>query len=313
MKSATPLDAAASGTLVLGGDLIVNRLGLGAMRLTGQGIWGAPQNPMEARAVLRRALDLGINFIDTADSYGPEVSESLIAEALHPYSSHLVIATKGGLTRPGPDQWTPAGRPEHLRRCVEASLGRLRLDRIDLYYLHRVDPQVPLEESLGALQELQQQGKIRHLGLSEVSVPIIERASKVIKVVSIQNIYNLTNRLSENVVVYCESHGLCFVPAFPIASGKLTRSRGRLARLARRKNATAAQMVLAWLLKRSSAMLPIPGTASTAHLEENVAAASLQLTDREFVEVGRVGRWIGYARHGRAWFRSFLGACSFRR
>jgi pyridoxine 4-dehydrogenase len=284
--------------------LTVNRLGFGAMRITGPGIWGAPNNPQEARAVLRRAIDLGINFIDTADAYGPEISENFIAETLYPYPSQLVIATAGGLTRQGPDRWTPKGRPEYLRRCVEESLRRLRLDRIDLYHLHRIDPEVPMEESLGALQELQQQGKIRHLGLSEVSVPAIERARKTVVIVSVQNIYNLRYRLSEDVIPYCEIHGLCFISAFPISSGKLARPHGRLARLGKRKNATPAQITLAWLLKRSPAMLPIPGTALVAHLEENVAAASLQLTNDEFAYVARVGKWLHHVRKSRNWVRS---------
>jgi aryl-alcohol dehydrogenase-like predicted oxidoreductase len=305
--------AAAAGTFLIGGDLSVHRLGFGAMRITGPGIWGPPTNPHEARAVLRRALDLGINFIDTADAYGPEVSENLIAETLHPYPAHLVIATKGGLTRTGPNQWVPVGRPDHLRRCVDQSLRRLRLERIDLYQLHRIDPQVSVEESLGALKEMQQQGKIRHLGLSQVGVGDIERARKVATIVSVQNLYNLTNRQSEPVVEYCEAHGLCFIPFFPIASGKLARSGGRLGAIAQRKAATAVQVSLAWLLRRSPVMVPIPGTSSVAHLEENVAAASLGLTDAEFAALGKTGRWVDYLRKGRNWLRSVLRSISRRR
>jgi aryl-alcohol dehydrogenase-like predicted oxidoreductase len=293
--------------------LRIHRLGFGAMRLTGPGIWGQPTNPQEARAVLRRALDLGINFIDTADAYGPEVSEKLIAETLHPYPADLIIATKGGLTRTGPDQWSPLGRPEYLRQCVEQSLRRLRLDRIDLYQLHRIDPRVPVEESLGALKELQQRGMIRHLGLSEVSVPDIERAKQVATIVSVQNHYNLRNRRSESVVQYCDTYGLCFLPYFPIAGGILGRPRGRLGKLARRKQATAAQLALAWLLKRSRVMVPIPGTASVAHLEENVAAASLELTDQEFAALGRMGRWLEFLRKGRDWWRSLWRVLSRRK
>jgi aryl-alcohol dehydrogenase-like predicted oxidoreductase len=234
---------------------------------------------------LRRAVELGVNFIDTADSYGPEVSERLIAEALRPYPDSLVIATKGGLTRQGPDQWLPVGRPEYLRQCVEMSLRRLKVDRIDLYQLHRIDPKVPAEESLGALKELQQAGKIRHIGLSEVSVAEIEQAQKIVDVVSVQNLYNLANRKSEDVLTYCEQKNIGFIPWFPVAAGDLARPGGPLDQAVQRHNATVAQLALAWLLKRSPVMLPIPGTSSVAHLEENVAAAGVQLTDAEFQEL----------------------------
>ncbi len=274
--------AAASGTFTIGGDLTVNRLGFGAMRITGDGIWGQPKNPDEAKRVLRRAVELGVNFIDTADSYGPEVSEELIAEALHPYPQGLVIATKGGLTRQGPNIWKPVGRPEYLQQCVELSLRRLKLDTIDLYQLHRIDPKVPADETLGALKELQQAGKIRHIGLSEVSVAEIEHARGIVEVVSVQNEYNLANRKSEEVLDYCEKNNLGFIPWFPVAAGDLARPGGTLDQAAKKHEATVAQLALAWLLKRSTVMLPIPGTSSVAHLEENVAASGVQLTQDEF-------------------------------
>jgi pyridoxine 4-dehydrogenase len=280
MKTAT-LSAAASGTFKLGNDLPIHRLGFGAMRLTGKGIWGEPENPEEARRVLRRAVELGINFIDTADSYGPEVSERLIAEALHPYPAGLVIATKGGLTRQGPDRWEPVGRPEYIQQCVEMSLRRLRLERIDLYQLHRIDPKVPVEETLGALKELQRQGKIRHIGLSEVSVREIKHARNIVPIVSVQNRYNLTDREHEDVLNYCEEHDLGFIPWAPVASGGLTRPRGALDLAATKYKATVAQLSIAWLLHRSPFMLPIPGTSSVEHLEENVAAAILVLPKEE--------------------------------
>jgi pyridoxine 4-dehydrogenase len=282
-------DAAASGNFLLA-DLNVHRLGFGTMRITGPGIWGEPKDPNKALAVLRRALELGVNFIDTADSYGPEVAENLIAEALHPYPSDLVIATKGGLTRSGPDQWAPVGRPEYLRQCVEMSLRRLRIERIDLYQLHRIDPKVPVEESLGALKDLQQQGKIRHLGLSEVSVAEIEQARRIAPIVSVQNLYNLANRKAEAVVQYCETHGLGFIPWFPMASGELAGRGGQLDAIAYHKSATPAQIAIAWLLRRSPVMLPIPGTSSVEHLEENIAAASLELSAEEFGELKRMAQ-----------------------
>jgi aryl-alcohol dehydrogenase-like predicted oxidoreductase len=274
--------AAASGTFGLGGDLAVHRLGYGAMRITGPGIWGEPRDPKEAIRVLRRAVDLGVNFIDTADSYGPEVSERLIAEALHPYPKGLVIATKGGLTRSGPGEWAPVGRPEYLRQCVEMSLRRLRVDRIDLYQLHRIDPKVPVEDSLGALVELQKAGKIRHIGLSEVSVPELRRAQDTARIVSVQNLYNIGNRQSEPVLEHCAKEGIGFIPWFPLAAGDLARPGSALDQAARRHGAAVSQLALAWLLHRSPVMLPIPGTSSVAHFEENVAAASISLTEPEW-------------------------------
>lgn len=281
--SSTP--AAASGIFKLGGDLPVHRLGFGAMRITGDGVWGEPKDPAEARKVLRKAVDLGINFIDTADSYGPEVSERLIAEALHPYPKGLVIATKGGLTRSGPQQWAPVGRPEYLRQCVELSLRRLKLDCIDLYQLHRIDPKVPAAESLGALKELQQAGKIRHLGLSEVSVKEIEHAKKIVPIVSVQNHYNLSARSAEDVLAYCTKHSLGFIPWFPLAAGEIARPGGPLDKAAKRHNASVSQLALAWLLQKSPVVLPIPGTSSVDHLVENTGAAAIHLTESEWTEI----------------------------
>ena len=277
----TRSDAAAAGTFDLGGDLRVNRLGFGAMRITGKGIWGEPENPEEARAVLKRAVELGINLIDTADSYGPEVSERLIGETLHPYPDDLVIATKGGLLRDGPGQWRPDGRPEHLRQACEGSLRRLKVDRIDLYQLHRIDSRVPAEESLGALAELREEGKVRYVGLSEVGVEEIQRAQEIVPVVSVQNRYNLTDRGSEDVLDFCEREGIGFIPWFPLATGDLARPGGPLDEIAARHDASPGQVALAWLLWRSLVMLPIPGTSSVKHLEENVAAASLDLDEEE--------------------------------
>lgn len=282
------LPAHAAGLFKLGGDLPINRLGFGAMRLTGKNVWGNPQNPKESLTVLRRAIELGINFIDTADSYGPAVNEYQIAEGLYPYPPHLLIATKGGLVRSNPESWKSLGRPEYLQQCVEMSLRRLRLERIDLYQLHAVDDQVSIEESIGALKQMQQQGKIHHIGLSNVSIPEIERAKKIVKIVSVQNLYNLENRQSENVLEYCEKNNLGFIPWFPIASGELARAGGILAQIADNQGATPAQIALAWLLKRSKVMLPIPGTSSLAHLEENVAAASIQLTEEEFSQLNKL-------------------------
>jgi aryl-alcohol dehydrogenase-like predicted oxidoreductase len=267
--------------------LTIYRLGFGAMRITGEGIWGEPKNPQEAREVLRRALDLGVNFFDTADSYGPEVSERLIGETLSPYPKGLVIATKGGLVRTGRNQWHPVGRPEYLHQQVEMSLRRLRLERIDLYQLHRIDPQVPVEESLGKLKELQQAGKIRHIGLSEVKPAEIERARKTVEIVSVQNKYNLSDRAHEDVLQYCEKHNLGFIPWFPVAAGKLAAPGGPLASAAKHHGATVAQLSLAWLLHRSKVMLPIPGTSSVAHLEENVGSAGLNLSDEEWKKLER--------------------------
>jgi aryl-alcohol dehydrogenase-like predicted oxidoreductase len=282
----TTLPAAAAGTVVLG-DLTVNRMGFGAMRLTGHGIWGDPDDREGAKDVLRRAVELGVNFIDTAASYGPEVNETLIAEVLHPYPEHLVIASKGGLTRPGPGEWQRDGRPETLRASLEGSLSRLRVDRVDLYQLHAVDPQVPLEESVGTLVELQREGKIRHVGLSNVDARQLAAAREIVTVVSVQNRYNLADRHSESVLEVCERSGIAFLPWFPLALGELARSGGRLGQVARSRGATAAQIALAWLLRRSPTMLPIPGTSSVEHVEENIAAAGLELTDGEFADLSR--------------------------
>ena len=268
-------------TFTIGGDLEVRRLGFGAMRITGDGIWGPPDDPEGARRLLRRVVELGVNLIDTADSYGPEVSENLIAEALHPYPEGLVIATKGGLRRSGPGQWPRDARPERLKQCCEASLRRLRLERIDLYQLHSPDPQVPLEDSMGALKELQDEGKIRHIGVSNVSVEELERARAVVEVVTVQNRYNLTERHSESVLEVCERDGLGFIPWFPLAIGELARPDGPLDDLAQRHDAAPGQLALAWLLARSPVMLPIPGTGSVEHLEENVAAQSIELAPEE--------------------------------
>jgi aryl-alcohol dehydrogenase-like predicted oxidoreductase len=269
-------------TFALGGDLTVNRLGYGAMRLTGQGIWGDPKDRDEAHRVLRRALELGVNFIDTADSYGPEVSENIIAEALYPYAKDLVIATKGGLTRSGPNRWEPLARPEYLRQQVEMSLRRLKLERIDLYQLHRIDPKVPVDESLGALKELQKAGKIRHIGLSEVSESDIKKAGKTAKIVSVQNQYNLSDRRHEKVLKYCEQEKVAFIPWFPVAAGTLAKAGGPLDSLAQKHNATIAQLSIAWLLHHSPVMLPIPGTSSVQHLEENMGAARVHLSPEEW-------------------------------
>ena len=272
--------------LTLGDDLhVANRLGFGAMRLTGPGIWGEPDDPDQARAVLRRALELGMTLIDTADSYGPEVSERLIGEALYPYPEGLIIATKAGFERSGPGQWHVNGRPEHLRAACEGSLRRLRIERIDLYQLHRIDRNVPLDDQLGALADLQREGKIRHIGLSEVSVGQIRRVREAVEIVSVQNHYNLAERRAEDVLDVCEDEGLGFIPWFPLAAGDLSEPGGPLDRAARALDATPSQVALAWLLRRSPAMLPIPGTGSVAHLEENMAAASLELPDDVFDEL----------------------------
>jgi len=285
------VDASAAGTFRLGGDLTVNRIGFGAMRITGKGIWGPPEDRGEALRVLRRALALGVNLIDTADSYGPYVSEELIAEALHPYPEGLVIATKGGLERPGPDQWTPNGRPEHLRRAIEGSLRRLRVERIDLYQLHRIDPAVPADEQLGTLAELRREGKFLHFGLSETTVEEIEAARRVLPVASVQNRYNLQDRAQwEAVVDHCEAQGIAFIPWFPLAAGPLAREGGPVDRIARRVGATPGQVALAWLLRRAAVMLPIPGTSKVAHLEENVAAAALELDDEAMRELDEASR-----------------------
>ncbi len=275
------LVAAASGVFSLGGNVAVTRLGYGAMRITGRGIWGEPRDRGEAIRVLRRAVDLGVDFIDTADSYGPFVSEELIREALHPYDS-VTIATKGGLTRSGPDQWGTVGRPEYLRQCVEMSLRRLGLDTIDLYQLHRIDPQVPASDQVGELADLRKEGKIRHIGLSEVTVAEIGEARLTAPIASAQNLYNLLDRRYEDVLDYCEREGLGFIPYCPIATGQFASSFGPLAQLGRQAGATGVQLALAWMLRRSPVMLPIPGTGSVAHLEENVAAAQVELTDEQF-------------------------------
>lgn len=252
------------------------------MRLTGEGIWGEPKDPAECKRVLKRLLDLNVNFIDTADSYGPEVSENLIAEALHPYPKDLVIATKGGLTRQGPNQWLPVARAEYLRQCVELSLRRLKVDRIDLYQLHRFDPRVPVEESLGELKKMQEEGKIRHIGISETTVADIQRAQKIVNVASVQNKYNITDRAYEDVVEYCAKSKIAFIPWFPLAAGELTKPGGVLDKLAKAHKATTSQLAIAWLLHRSPVMLPIPGTSKVKHLEENVAAAELKLSATEW-------------------------------
>ncbi|PYO61447.1 MAG: oxidoreductase [Gemmatimonadetes bacterium] len=277
--------AARSGTFLLGGDLPVHRLGFGAMRLTGKGIWGEPRDVREAIAVLRRAVELGVNLIDTADSYGPEVSERIIAEALYPYPPGLVIATKAGLERPGPDRWKPNGRPEHLRAACEGSLRRLKLERIDLYQLHRIDPEVPFADQLGTFKRMQQEGKVRHVGLSEVSVGEIERARKIVPIVSVQNRYSPTDRQHESVLDHAEREKMAFLPWYPLGAGAALRPGSPLARVAARRHATPAQVALAWLLRRSPVMLPIPGTSSVKHLEENVAAALLELSTGDFEEI----------------------------
>jgi pyridoxine 4-dehydrogenase len=283
---ATTPSLATNPVFKLGGDLPVNRLGFGAMRITGEGIWGWPPDRANALKVLKRAVELGVNLIDTADAYGPETSELLIAEALHPYPAGLVIATKGGLTRPGPGSWVPNGRPEYLKACVDKSLKRLQLERIDLYQLHRVDPKVPMAESLGALKEMQQAGKIRHVGLSEVTREEIEEARKIVPIVSVQNRYNIADRKWENVLEYCGKEGLGFMPWSPIGGGRGgLKTSGALEAVAKAHSTRVIQVALAWLLERSPVMLPIPGTANVAHLEENVAAAKLKLTPEEWKQI----------------------------
>ena len=282
--------AAAAGTVTLGGDLVVRRMGFGAMRLTGPGIWGEPKDAVEARRVLRRAIELGVDFIDTADAYGPEVSERLIAEALHPYPRGLVIATKGGLVRPGPGEWVPDGRPEHLREACDSSLRRLKVERIDLYQFHRIDPKVPLEESLGELGRLQTQGKIRHLGVSNFTAEELARAKRVVKVVSVQNRYNVTDRSSAEVLAVCEREHLAFIPWAPIARGSMDALEAamnkQLEGLAQKHGVSVFQAALAWLLAKSPAMLPIPGTSSVTHLEEDLAAARIRLSASELASLG---------------------------
>jgi pyridoxine 4-dehydrogenase len=275
----------AAKTFKIGGDLEVNRLGFGTMRLTGDGIWGEPKDVGEAKRILKRAVELGVNFIDTADSYGPIVSERLIGEALSPYFNGLVVATKAGLTRQGPGQWLPVGRPEYLAQQVEMSLRFLKAEVIDLWQLHRIDPRVPVEESLGVIAKLQKEGKIRHVGLSEVKPAEIDQARKVIDIVSVQNLYNIGDRQHEDVLEYCEKYGLAFIPWFPVAAGKLARPGGKLGAIAKRHGATVAQLSIAWLLHRSRVILPIPGTSSVDHLEDNLKAAEILLSDDELREI----------------------------
>ena len=277
--------AQASGTFALGGDLPVVRLGYGSMQLTGDGVWGEPRDPDEAVRVLRRAVELGVTFIDTADSYGPVVAEQLIKKALHPYADNLVIATKAGLTRPGPGDWRPVGRPEYLRQQVEMSLRHLGLERIDLHQLHRIDPQVPLADQVGTLKELQDEGKIAHIGLSEVSVQQLQEAQQTAEIVSVQNLFNLSDRSAEPLLDHAEAEGIAFIPWFPLATGQLSRPGGPLDALAQEHGASPSQLALAWLLRRSPVMLPIPGTSTVAHLEDNVAAATLELSDEEFARL----------------------------
>jgi pyridoxine 4-dehydrogenase len=290
MQHATWRPVEESGMITIGGDLKVYRLGFGAMRITGDGIWGPPANKQEAIAVLHRALELGINLIDTADSYGPEVSENLIAEALYPYPKDLVIATKGGLLRPGPNQWVQDGRPEHLREALEGSLRRLRVDTIDIYQFHRPDPKVPFEDSVGTIARMKEEGKIRHVGLSNVTADQLARAQRIVPIVTVQNRYNLAYRESENMTAAeseamidsCARQGIGFIPWFPLATGELARQGGPLDQIAKKHNAQPSQIALAWLLQRSSTMLPIPGTSSVKHLEENVVGATIKLTKEEF-------------------------------
>jgi pyridoxine 4-dehydrogenase len=283
------LTAVGSGTLEIGDDLTVNRLGFGAMRITGKGVWGEPADRAEALRVLKRLPDLGVNFIDTADSYGPYVSEDLIREALQPYDG-LVVATKGGLTRHGPDIWRPVGRPEYLRQCVLMSMRRLGVDHIDLWQLHRIDPKVPRDEQFGVIADMQREGLIRHVGLSEVSVGEIQAARAFFEVASVQNLYNLVTRQSEDVLDYCRREGIAFIPWFPLAAGRLAEEGSPLDRVAKRVGASAAQVALAWVLEHSSVMLPIPGTSKVKHLEENVAATNVELTEEDFAQLDQVGR-----------------------
>jgi aryl-alcohol dehydrogenase-like predicted oxidoreductase len=279
-----------SGEFLIGGDLRVTRLGFGAMRITGDGVWGEPADRAEAVRVLRRAVELGINFIDTADSYGPGVSEEIIAEALHPYPEDLVIATKGGFDRPGPDRWVENGRPEHLRSACEDSLRRLRLDQIALYQLHRIDPKVPAEDQLAALKDLQAQGKIKHVGLSEVSVRQVQHARTIVPIVTVQNRYSVADRGSEDVLEYCEKEKMGFIPWFPLAAGRVSGPDSPISGIAARLKVTPSQLALAWLLARSSVMLPIPGTSNVRHLEENVAAAGMKIDVNEVRELDGMAR-----------------------
>jgi len=282
--------AANAGEFLIGKDLRVTRLGFGAMRITGKGIWGEPADRAQAVRVLRRAVELGVNFIDTADSYGPGVSEEIIAEALHPYPEGLVIATKGGFERPGPNRWTENGKPEYLRAACEGSLRRLRVERIDLYQLHRIDAKVPAEDQLGTLKELQAQGKIKHIGLSEVSVAQVQHAQKIVPIVSVQNRYSISDRGSEDVLKYCEKEKIGFIPWFPLAAGQLSGAKSAISHLAAQWKATPSQVALAWLLAQSPVMLPIPGTSSLEHLEENVAAAALKMDQAKMEELSQVAK-----------------------
>jgi aryl-alcohol dehydrogenase-like predicted oxidoreductase len=279
------VNAAASRTFSLGGDLPVHRLGYGAMRITGEGVWGEPKDIEGAKKVLNRAVELGVNFIDTADAYGPDVSERLIGEALAPYANGVVIATKGGLTRQGPNKWLPVGRPEYLQQQVEMSLRRLKVERIDLWQLHRIDPKVPVEESLGVIKRLQKAGKIRHVGLSEVKPHEIDQARKVIDIVSVQNQYNIGDRKHDDTLEYCEKNNIAFIPWYPVAAGKLAQPGGKLDEAAKKHGATVSQLSLAWLLQKSPVILPIPGTTSIAHLEENIGAANVELSVAEWKEI----------------------------
>jgi len=292
MSHTQSVTAAAAGTVTLGGDLTVNRLGYGAMRVTGPGIWGPPADKPAALATLRRAVELGVNFIDTADSYGPNVSEEIIAEALYPYPKDLVIATKAGLTRSGPNQWSPKGDPKYLIAQAHKSLDKLGVKQIDLWQLHRIDSRVPRDEQFAAIKTLLDEGVIRHAGLSEVSVEDIKAASKVFKVATVQNRYNLADRASEDVLDHCERHGIGFIPWYPLAAGDLAKPGSLLDAIARRHKAAPSQIALAWVLKRSPVMLPIPGTSKLAHLEENVAAAGIALSDEEFAELDREGKRV---------------------
>lgn len=281
----TTTTTAQSGTFAIGGDRAVTRLGYGSMQLTGPGVWGDPKDPDEAVRVLRRAVELGVNFIDTADSYGPDVAEQLIKTALHPYGDDVVIATKAGLTRSGPGDWRPVGRPEYLRQQAEKSLRNLGLQRIELFQLHRIDAKVPLADQVGELKLLQDEGKIAHIGLSEVSVDELQQAQQVASIATVQNLYNLANRSSEALLDYAEANDIGFIPWFPLATGALARDGGPLQALSERLGASPSQLALAWLLRRSPVMLPIPGTSTVAHLEDNLAAAGIQLSDADFAEL----------------------------
>jgi aryl-alcohol dehydrogenase-like predicted oxidoreductase len=286
----TTLDAALSGTFAIGGDLKVNRLGFGAMRITGKGIWGPPEDPEEAKATLRRLPDLNVDFVDTAESYGPYISEELIGEVLAPYAKGTIIATKGGLTRHGPDLWPQLGRPEFLRQGAILSLRRLKVDVIDLWQLHRIDPKVPAREQFETIAQLQQDGIIRHAGLSQVSVDEIKEVQKYFRVTTVQNLYNFANRDSEDVLDYCEANGIGFIPWYPLAGGDLVKGHADAEAIVKKHNASPSQIALAWLLKRSPVMLPIPGTGKVKHLEDNVAAAAITLSDDDFATLDRIGK-----------------------